>query len=423
VSFKSVTINKGKIAATASTIAASISGLIANGVAVAGKLVLGDHYTIYSVDDAAALGIDAAYDSANNVRVFHHIREFYRMAGTGTELHVMAVPQTILPSVIFQDPTAIYARKLVAAAQGAIRQLAIAFNPADDYEETTTDGFNSDIRAAIAPAQEFAEWAYDNERPLQIVLEGRAYSGNAATTINLKALEVSEGVALEADKVSVVIGQDYNYAETQDALGKLYASVGLALGTIAGIAVNQSIGEVEPLNLTDAPPGYYTVAGLSSHAKITDVEASLPTLDTKGYIFPGLYTGLSGYRWNWGHVCAPEKEDADGRLNESTIEYGRTLDDAVRRLRVALLPKVKTVQPVDPVNGQLPMGVIQYFQGIGDNVFIDMAAEGLISGGVTTVNPNSNLQSGDRALEMDFIVVPTGTVKEIKGSINLKIRF
>lgn len=419
-----VTITKGKVGATASAIEAAISGLIANGVAVVGKLVLGTHYTLYSVEDAAAIGIDAAYDAANKVLVYHHISEFYRMAGAGTELHIMVVDQAILPGAILDDTTNIYARKLLSSAEGKIRQLAIAFNPEDDYTETTTDGINSDIRAAIAKAQAFAEWAFDMERPLQVFLEGRAFSGNATTAINLKQLEVSAGVALEADKVSVVIAQDYNFADALTwALGKKYASVGLLLGTVAGIDINQSIGEVETLNLTDAAKGLYTVAGLSSHAKVTDVEASLATLDTKGYILAGLYTGQSGYRWNWGHVCAPEKVDSEGHLNESTIEYGRTLDGAIRRLRTALLPKVKTQQPVDPSSGKLPMAVVKYFQGIGDGVFSDMAGEGLISGGATTVDPDSNLHTGERALLVDFAVVPTGTIRAIKGSINLKIKF
>lgn len=423
VSIKGVTITKGLIGATASVAAASISALIANGVAVAGKLVLGTHYTLYSVDDAAALGIDATYDTTNSVLVHHHIAEFYRMAGAGTELHLMVVAQAILPGTILDDATNIYARKLVASAQGAIRQLAIAFNPAAGYEETVTDGFNSDIRASIVKAQAFYGWCDETERPLQILLEGRSYSGNETTAINLKQLEIAVGVDLEADKVSIVIAQDYNHADTLWALGKKYASVGLLLGTVARIRVNQSIGEVETLNLTDAVKGKYTVAGLSSHTKVVDVEASLTTLDTKGYIVAGLYTGLSGYRWNWGHVCAPEKEDAEGRLNESTIEYGRTLDDTRRRLRIALLPKVKTVQPVDPVTGKLPMAIVRAFEAIGDNVFADMVAEGIISGGKTIVNPDSNLHTGDRALEVNFIVVPTGTIKEMAGSINLKIRF
>lgn len=419
---RGVIINKGKVGASASGSAASISGMIFNGVAVAGKLELSKGYTLYSVDDAAAIGINAAYDTTNKVIVYKHISEFYRRSGEGTELHIMVVPQTILPAAIFEDLTSIYAKKLVSFAQGKIRQLALAFNPAQDYTETVTDGINTDIRASIAKAQAFAEWAYDTDRPLQVILEGRSYSGNAVSAINLRTLEVSAGVALEADKVSIVIAQDYDYADGLWALGMKHAAVGTLLGTIASIDVNQSIGEVETLNLSDAAKGIFTNAGLSSHARITDVEGSLDTLDTKGYIFAGLYTGLSGYRFNWGHVCAPEKEDADGNINESTIEYGRTVGDAVRRLRIALLPKVKTTQPVDPTTGKLPYGVVKFFENTGDNVFADMVAAGLISGGKTTVNPDSNLQTGDRTLEAGFVIVPTGTIKQIVGTLNLKTK-
>lgn len=419
-----VEFKKGKPADSANSQDTSISALISNGASVADKLALGVPYAIYSPDDAKELGIDAAYDVAKKVVLSHHIDEFYRANAVGTKLYLMVVAQSITPTVIFTDPDLLYARKLVAYAKGEIRQLALSYNPdiTDENPEVITDGISSEIRAAIAKAQEFALWAFETERPLQVILEGRAYSGNAVGAVDLRALVTGANITLEADKVSVVIAQDWDYAESLlFAHGKKYASVGLALGILSSIKVNQNIGEVETLNLTNAIAGKYVTAGLSSHKTVEEAEAQLSTLDTKGYIFPISYTGISGYRFNNDHVCTPEIVDEEtGLMNESTISYGRTMDEAVRRLRKALLPKIKSVQPADKTTGKLPIGVVKSFNAKGDEVFEDLEAEGLISGGATYTNPDSDLLTGEKALEITFDLQPTGTINTIKGTINLK---
>ncbi|MGY0034446.1 hypothetical protein [Pedobacter sp. NJ-S-72] len=92
---KAVEFNKAKPADSINSQVTSISGLIANGVAVVGKLMLGQPYAIYSPDDAKQLGIDAAYDATNSVVLSHHINEFYRGSEIGTKLYLMVVSQTL----------------------------------------------------------------------------------------------------------------------------------------------------------------------------------------------------------------------------------------------------------------------------------------------------------------------------------------
>lgn len=107
-------------------------------------------------------------------------------------------------------------------------------------------------------------------------------------------------------------------------------------------------------------------------------------------------------------------------MNESTIAYGRTMDEAVRRLRRALLPKIKSVQPADKVTGKLAIGVVKSFNSRGNDVFEDMEFEKLISGGATYTNPDSDLLTGEKVLEVAFDLQPTGTINKIRGTINLK---
>jgi len=277
------------------------------------------------------------------------------------------------------------------------------------------DGINSDVRASIAKAQTFAEWCYSNFRPLNIFLEGRAYSGTATVVLDLKKIPDTP-----APKVSVVIGQDYQYATTQDTVGQKYASVGNILGCSVKGRVNQNLGENETMNITDAGKDAFMIGGLSSHTPIKDVESDWSILEDKGYLFPIREIGLSGLRWNNDYTCVEQIVDANGNINEHTVAYGATIDKATRLLRTALLPKVKTVQPVDPETGLLPIGVVKYFEGIGNTVFENMLAANEISEGKTTVDANSNLLTGEKALGVIFELVPYGTINKIKGVINLK---
>ena len=254
-----------------------------------------------------------------------------------------------------------------------------------------------------------------------MILEGRDFNAtNAAAAQDLRNITISNQV-LEAFKVSVCIAQDWKYADGLDAIRKKMADLGTMLGSIAKKAVNENIGEVEGGNLVDVANNKWLVAGLSNHQTVAGWDSQLEALDSKGYVFAISYTGIAGYYWNNDHTCTPIKKDKDGYFNEYTISYGRTHDKAVRDLRTCLLPKVKSTQPVDPRTGKLPQALVTYFERLADDdVFNTMAAEGLITAGKTTVDPNSDLLISPRELKVSFVLVPTGQIDDIKGTINLK---
>lgn len=418
-SLKGVNIQRGAIGPAVNGDKDAIMGLLANGPAVAASagvvgIALGQTVKLTSPDDAKAFGIDEAYDSANHVRVYRHISEFFRICGEGN-LYLMLYSGT--PSDAFGDT---YGKKMIADANGDIRVLAVAYSPAADYVPTNVNGIDDNVYAAIAAGQVFYDWTYSTFRPCQVVLEGRGYAAaTSASALDLRNITVG-GAVLEAFKVSVCIGQDWDYAETQNAVGKNFADVGTMLGSLALRPVSHNIAEVEGGDISSAKKGIWVTAGLSNHHKITEDESYLETLDTKGYIFAISYAGLSGYYWNNDHTCTPVIQDADGYFNEYTISYGRPHDKAVRELRTALLPQVKSTQPVDPSTGKLPEAIVGYFEAIGDGVFARMASAGEITKGKTTTDPDSNLLVMPRELKVSFVIVPTGQIDEIKGTINLK---
>jgi len=387
------------------------SGIIIEAVAASG-LALDTVKAIYSVADAKLLGIDEAFDSDNDIVAFRHISEFYRNAKPGTELFVMLVAQDTGMEAIFIADNTSKARKMIIDANGVIRQIAVAVNPT--VADVIVDGLTDDCQAAIPLAQSFYEWAYENYMPCQVFLEGRAYAGTASSVQDLRAI-----TNVVAYKVSVNIGQDWNYAENLSGQQQKYADVGTMLGVTALATVSQNIGENESFNLTDGNKSIWLIPALSNHITNKAQFSDLQTLENKGYIFGLEYTGLAGVRLNNDHVCAPIVIDSEGNINEHTIAYGRTHDKAVRLLRTAYLPKVKTTQPVVPETGYLPAGVVKYFDAIGDDVFARMATRGEITYGKATTDPTSDLIVA-KILKVGFAIVPYGTVGEIQGSINLK---
>jgi hypothetical protein len=416
---KGVDIRRGTLGASVLGNLDAVSGLLCNGPAISADVdagiigvAVGEAIRLTSLADANAYGFNELYDSGGDVQVYRHIREFYRMAGEGTPLWLMLYTGT--PSVAFGDS---YGKKLIAAANGEIRQLAVACVPASTV--TYVDGLDGGVRAAIAPAQAFYEWSYEAFRPCQVILECRDFHATTATAaLNLRGIEDESGNVLQYYKVSLCIHQDWKYAETLSAKGKMFADVGTLLGRIASLSVNRNVGEVQNGSVTDVMKGIFTEAGLSNHKTVKDFESNLEALDEKGYIFLMQYAGLSGFYFNNDHTCTPVILDEDGYYNEYSISLGRTHDKAVRNLRTKLLPLVKSTQPVDPKTGKLPKALVTSFEKMGDSVFAAMLNE--ISSGKTYVDGDSNLQVPPRELKVSFVIVPMGQIDVIKGKINLK---
>jgi hypothetical protein len=410
-SLDGASIKKGKFGANALAIGDGVSGLVAAAVA-ATNLALGTVKSIYNVVDAENLGINEAYDKDNNVNVYRHITEFYRLAGEGVKLFILLVPQATTLVEICESANDTLAKKLITEGAGEIKQISLSVNPTG--VTTMLNGIPDDVYNAIPKAQLLYDWADAQFMPCQILLEGYDYGGDSATAADLRAI-----VGVAADKVSVVIGQDYDYAETKTDNAQKMADVGTALGTVAAAKVNQNIGDNEQFNLTDALRKIWVVSGLSNHITNKSQLSSLQTLEDKGYIFGVNYVGMAGVRWNGDHTCVEIIIDAEGNINDHSISYGRTHDKARRLLRAALLPKVKTSQPVDPKTGKLPIGVVKHFEKLGDTVLGDMETRNEISAGKSTVDPNSDLII-EKLLKVTYKIVPYGHVNAIEGTSNLK---
>lgn len=401
-------IRKGTVSNAGTTSADEISGFILRGPA-SGLLALDSHATVVNLKEVEALGIDAKYDTSNGVNSYRQLKEFYRTAGENTELHLMLVAGSESLSDILENK----APSFLAASKGRIKQLAVACNPTGTDAIVQLNGMPAEVFNAIAKAQGLANWAYDNHMPCQVFLEGYAYGGTASSAANLRAIE-----SLEANKVTVFIGQDFGYAEGLTDNAKKYADVGTLLGVVAQASINENAGNNEKFNLTDVIRESWIEPSLSSHTKNTDVFQDLQSLEDKGFVFGLEYVGMEGVRINNDHVCAPIVVDVDGNMNEHTIALGRVMDKAVRGLRSAYLPKIKTDWPVDATTGKLSPAVVASLENFGDQVFDGMVERGEISFGKTTVDPDSDLLV-EKVLNVSFKIVPKGQIGELEGVINL----
>ena len=364
-------------------------------------------YEVFRPQDLVAQVPEAL--AADYPILYRHLTEFYRMAGNGTPLFVVLVKTGIDEGQIDIIKTALL------QAEGKVRQVGIVSN--SQFNPLYVDGWNEmefDNLTEFLP--NLPEWAYENHMPLQVLFDGHGVRPTSAVVPNLRALPDDQHL----DKISVVIGQDWQFWETLPAPYRHHADVGTALGVLAKCAINQNIGDNEAFNLTDVNRGIWVVPGLSAgHVKNIDVNDDLQTFEDKGYIFGMKYTGLAGVRFNNDHVCTPILQVAEGNMNEHSIAIGRTIDDCVRNLRSVYLPKVKKTYPLNPATGKMPLGVIVSLESIGQQVFDDMVLAGEISGGTVKIDPNSDLLIA-KELIITYSVVPTGTIGEIKGTINVK---
>lgn len=409
-----VNISKGKVGRSVLGSYEKISGLAGYfGAVGSGKTTLaeGEYALLAAATDMAAYGIS----EAANPLLYHHISEYFRIGGKGAQLYVLNVRK--VENAGFAELVADKSvQRMIAGTDGKIFNLGFAYVPAD--ASAAVDGLPAEIVPAIRAAQKLADWTQQTNRPVHIALEC-AGLGNvtAATMLDLRDLQ-TDGVPTDCPQVSVMIGQDWDFAETLKGSQQKYADIGVLLGCMAVQPVSYNIGEVATMMLTDANRGNWVNAGFSSHEKVKEKESELDGLNRKGYIFGEYYSGVVCL--NDDHVCARIVEDKDGNMGESTIALSRTNCKVMRELYAAYLTKVKSTVPVDPKTGKMGTGTVKYFEDIGNDVFSNMTARQELSGGETEVDGDSNLMIGERVLKVFFRWVPMGCIGSIDGTVNIK---
>lgn len=369
-----------------------ICGLLANGVAVVGGVQLNTVYRLKSVTDALTLLINEAYDSDNSVFLYEHINEFFRINPNG-DLYLLVLDQATTYASMLDKAEAGNAKKLLVEAEGQIKHLGVAYNPAAAVEDFTA------TVAAIAKAQELATEEYTLHRPVDIILEGKGYT----------IAEDHDFRGENAANVAVMVGQ----SATHMATDVTYAAVGTALGAISKAAVNENIAWVEKFNLYG---GDLTAPAVGGSLLTAVSDGDQESLNDNGAIFFRTHTGRAGIYFNDSHTCTALTDDY------AYIENNRTIHKAVRLIRSALLPKLNSPILVDSDSGQLPPAVVKSFEVSGRSALEQMLNADEVSSIDVYVDPAQNILATSQ-LDVKFTIVPTGTARKISVTIGFSNPF
>ncbi|MBR1922145.1 MAG: hypothetical protein IJ838_00125 [Paludibacteraceae bacterium] len=366
-----------------------VVGMVVTGTEVVGdgKLKASTAYILKKLDDLTTLGVT----EANNAFLYKQVKEFYAQAGDGQELWLMAVPATVKPSDTL-DRTNAYARKLIQVANGRIRALAVAYEPAAGYTASLENGLDSDVILAATNGQSLAEWATTQlYAPLFVVIAARGYK-----KANLTSLP--DLTTMSFNRVGLLIGDTVSGSEG--------AAIGLLAGRIAECPVQRHIGRVKD--------GALSVARVyidDEDPSTADVE----TLHDKGFITFRCFTGKSGYFFTDDSLACGVSDDY------RSIARRRTIDKAYRIAYVTMLENVNDEIPITNEGYLVPSVVKSWEAEMVAAIVNQMTAQGELAadpddtadmGVQCHINPEQRIASTSR-IAVQLKVKPYGYSKYI----------
>lgn len=384
-----------------------VTGLVCTAVAVTqtvnGKtenvFALNTPYLITKLDELVSKGITSD-SSDSNATLYKAVKEFYDEAPDGSKLWIMGVADTVTLADIV-DKTKDNAKKLLVAANGTIRTLAVKIKDKSAYTPTVTTGIDGTVRTAITNAQALAEWATETLfAPVMVLLEGRHYTGNAETLVSNP---VNTG---NNNRVGVVIGDT-----VADSKG---AAVGLLAGRIASIPVQRSVARVRTGSIV-ATTMY--IGGVA--AELGNPE----TINDCGFICPRTFVGKGGYFWSDDKLAAEASDDY------SLIPRRRVADKAYRITYSTLINEVAEEISVTD-DGKISAPVVKAIQTAVESAIVNnMTSRGNLGndpsdpndmGVECYINPDQNIVATSR-LDVQVRIKPHGYSKYINVSLGFKV--
>lgn len=384
-----------------------VTGLVCTAVAVTQTVndktenvfALNTPYLITKLDELVSKGITSGEEDAN-ATLYKAVKEFYNEAPDGSKLWIMGVADTVTIADIV-DKTKDNAKKLLVAANGTIRTLAVKIKDKSAYTPTVTTGIDGTVRTAITNAQALAEWATETLfAPVMVLLEGRHYTGNAETLVSNP---INTG---NNNRVGVVIGDT-----VKDSKG---AAVGLLAGRIASIPVQRSIARVRTGSITATMMYIGSVAA----------ELGNPgTINDCGFICPRTFVGKAGYYWSDDKLAAEASDDY------SLIPRRRVADKAYRITYTTLINEVAEEISVTD-DGKISAPVVKAIQTAVESAIVNnMTSRGNLGndpsdpndmGVECYINPDQNIVATSR-LDVQVRIKPHGYSKYINVSLGFKV--
>ena len=384
-----------------------VTGLICTAVAVTQTVdggtdnvfALNTPYLITKLDDLVKKGVTSE-SSDVNATLYKAVKEFYDEAPEGSKLWIMGVTDTVTIADMV-DKTKDNAKKLLVAANGTIRILAVKVKDKSGYTPTVTTGIDGAVRTAIVNAQVLAEWATETLfAPVMVLLEGRHYTGNAETLVSNP---INNG---DNNRVAVLIGDT-----VADSKG---AAVGLLAGRIASIPVQRSVARVRTGSIV-ATTMY--IGGVA--AELGNPE----TINDCGFICPRTFVGKAGYYWSDDKLAAEASDDY------SLIPRRRVADKAYRIAYTTLVNEIAEEISVTD-DGKISAPVVKAIQTAVESAIVNnMTSRGNLGNDPSNpndmgvecyINPDQNIIATSR-LDVQVRIKPHGYSKYINVSLGFKV--
>lgn len=352
-----------------------ISGLVGTGASVG---LLGVPKVVFNLADAEEQGFTALAEPD----MHRHLSEFYGEVGGNQELHIMIVPDTMTLAQMLTNTNESGAKKLINAAGGKVRMLAVFRAPAGGYDGGA-DFIDSDVAAAITASKVFAEARLTELVPLRVLIEGRVQNPSAANTLTPSTS--TNGYA------GVVLGGTLNDGS---------ASVGLALGRAAKYRAHVKMGKVEngPLSINTVYIG----------DKLLKDVTNLATLHGAGFISFMTHPNKAGFFFGIDRMCSTD----DFKL----LVYGRVVDKAAIIAAAVYTEQIEGEIEVDAA-GKIATHVVSDLEARIEQQ-IDVAMGAQISGVKAIINPDQNIISTSK-LTVKLRVQPLGYSSFIDVEIGL----
>jgi hypothetical protein len=338
---------------------------------------------VYTLQEAEALGI---LSTVSAVEVLHyHVSEFFRINPEGELwIGIFAVPASTY------DFTEITLMR--QASNGDIRNLGIYANLLNfsSAQITTIQGV---LDANLASGGRMS------------VLYAPNFPGATDWTA------IANARALNAPRVTTIVVQDGGGRGDALFASKSFtiSALGAALGAVSKARVNQSIGNPQNFNLSNAVE-LETVKMASGTALVAD--ATLAAIKDKGYLVARKYTPrISGTYFERVPTSVSATSDY------AWIEFQRTVDKAVRLVETILTPTLQSGIQLK-ADGSIREDVAGYFKDLAGDPLVNMKADGEISNYEVLINPAQNI-SQTSTLVITIRIQPTAIAEFINVNIGL----
>ena len=342
---------------------------------------------VYSISEAESLGIVQA--GTHTKLLWYHLNQFFKRQPLG-KLYIHLIDST---AVTFAE-----VETLQNFSGGEIRQIGFynvlsAFSTANlttiQASCTTLEGIN---------------------KPVQVLY---ACNFQAITTIG----SLADLRALSCKNVSVVIGEDGDNLGSALAISetKSVTCIGSALGVLSASKVNENIGWIEKFNVVENGEFNEPALAIASTTFLVknQSQSALDGVNDKGYIFLNKQVGIDGTYFNDSPTAISETSDY------AYIENNRTIDKAIRNVRVFLLPSLNSPLYVNQ-DGTLSEDVVSRFKNDCERALEKMDIDGEISGYKVIINPLQDVLTTSK-LSIAIKIVPVGVAREIEINIGFAV--